>query len=131
MRRAIRIFVPTLIVFILVNVIILLFRKFFLTQHFDIGFLFISNGILFGLSVSSFLIERKALISPNNQAFIRGIYTSMIIKFFVCMASVIIYIITLSGQVNQPALFSSMGLYMVYSAFEVYGLMKITRRKDA
>ncbi len=131
MRRTNRIFLSILIMFILANLMIFLLRGFLLKHHFDIGFLFIANCLLFGISISSLLVQRKAMLSPNTQAFIRGVNVSMLIKLFVCMIAVSIYIFTNKGEVNQPALFSAMGLYVLYTAMEVTGLMKAARKKDA
>ena len=131
MRQTNRIFIPILIIFLLVNLLIYLLKRFLVNHNFDLKFLFIANCILFAITISSLLIHRKAMLSPNNQAFIRAIYTSMLIKFFVCLSAIFFYIITIKGEVNQPGLFSAMALYIVYTAFEVSGLMKAARKKDA
>ena len=131
MRQTNRIFIPILIIFLLANLLIYLLKRFLVNHNFDLKFLFIANCILFAITISSLLIHRKAMLSPNNQAFIRAIYTSMLIKFFVCLSAIFFYIITIKGEVNQPGLFSAMALYIVYTAFEVSGLMKAARKKDA
>jgi hypothetical protein len=35
----------------------------------------------------------------------------------------------MGGQVNKPSLFTSMGIYLVYTSMEVIQLMKIARKK--
>ena len=130
-QRANNIFIPTIFIFLLVNLLLYVMKTFLASHNFDMGFLFIANCLLFGLSLCSLIIQRKAMNSPNSQAFIRGLYSSLLIKFFVCIIAVSIYILTLKGAVNQPGLFSSMALYILYTVFEVKGLMKASRKKNA
>ena len=120
-----------IIVFVLVNIIVLISKNFLLQYNFNIRFLLVANCVLFMISIFSFFIQRKALMSSNPHAFVRGVYSSMLIKLFVCIIAITIYIVTSSGKVNQPALFTSMGLYILYTAVEVSGSMKALQKKDA
>ena len=126
-----KIFVLIFFVFIVITIATFLFRDVLQQKNFDTSFLLGANCLLFLISLSSFFIQRRALHSPNPQAFVRGIYSSMLIKLFVCMAGIAVYILVMGGKVNQPALFSAMGLYVLYTAVEVSGLMKAVRNKDA
>jgi hypothetical protein len=51
------------------------------------------------------------------------------IKFFVCLAVVFIYIASVKKELNKPALFTCMGLYLVYTIMEVGILMKLLKKK--
>ena len=130
-QRTINIFIPTILIFLVVNLLLYVFKTFLTDHNFDRGFLFVANCIIFSLSITSLIIQHTAMTSPNSQAFIRGIYSSLLIKFFACITAVTIYILNLKGAVNQPGLFSSMALYILYTAFEVKGLMKASRKKNA
>ncbi len=66
--------------------------------------------------------------SAGTPAFLRSVYSAMMLKMFVCIIVFFIYA-WLAGNINQPALFASMGLYVIYTAFEVGALMSILRKK--
>ncbi len=117
------------IVFIIINVLLIIGATFFKGNGFDENFLRISNLFLYLLSIGAFLIQRKGLRSPNPQAFVRGVYASMIFKMFITMITVLIYVFWLKSKINKPALFTAMGLYIVYTVVEVTMLTKLARSK--
>lgn len=125
-----RLYIPLVVVFGLVNALVFLFKDFLHQQNFNLEFILISNLLLFIIVFISVVVQLKTIQSANNLAFIRGVYTSMIIKMFVCMIAIFIYIFAMSGKVNQPGLFISMGLYILYTAIEVRGLMKTVRKTN-
>ena len=122
-------FIPAMIFYISINVLILIFKSFLIRNGFDYSFILIANSILFLLSYFSFLIQMKGANSSNVNAFIRGLYSSLLIKMFVIIAVIFIYIYMTDGKVNTPALFTSMAIYLIYTSIEVIQLMKIARRK--
>lgn len=91
--------------------------------------LIIGNLILFAVSLSSFLLTRRSLQYPNPNAFVRAMYGSFMIKFFVCAAAAFIYIMSVRKNVNKTALFICMGLYIVYTVMEVSALFKLLKQK--
>lgn len=129
MKRENRIFLPVILVFIVLNSFILIFKTFLENKGFDRDFLIIANLLLFVLSVTGFYLQRKGIQSNNTSAFIRGVYSSMLLKLFVCMIAVVGYVFINKSGVNKPALFASMGIYIVYTAFEVAALMRFAREK--
>ena len=87
------------------------------------------NLLLFLVSLVSFVITRRSLSSPNPNAFVRAMYGSFMIKLFVCAIAAFAYIMTVKEQVNKPALFTCMGLYILYAVFEVAALTKMLKQK--
>ena len=130
MKRINKLF-PALLIFILVNVIVFAMKDFLSRNNVDTGFVLITNLLLFVLVAFSMLLQLGSLHSANNHAFIRGVYTSMMIRMFICMVAIFIYIYSKSGNVNKPGLFTGMGLYILYTAVEVNGLMKAVRNNNA
>ena len=53
------------------------------------------------------------------------------IKLFLCIIVALIYIAIYQKQLNKPALFTCMGLYLVYTFMEVSILMKMLKRKQS
>ncbi len=124
-----KIFLPVILVFIALNSFILIFKTFLDNKGFDRDFLIIANLLLFVLCITGFYMQQKGLQSSNTNAFIRGVYSAMLLKLFVCMIAVLIYVFIKTSAINKPALFASMGLYILYTAFEVAALMRVARAK--
>ncbi len=122
-------FIPVIALFIFINVFLLIFKNYLTQNGFEINFILIANVILFLLSSFGFFIQTKGVNSSNINAFIRGIYSSLLMKMFVIVAAIFIYIFVTGGQVNKPSLFVSMAIYLLYTSIEVIQLMKIARRK--
>lgn len=74
------------------------------------------------------MVQSKGIRSPDPQKFVRGVYASMMIKMFICMIAILIYIVLNKKNINKPALFTSMGIYIFYTVIEVSGLMKAARK---
>ena len=88
------------------------------------------NIILLLVSLVSFLIAMQGLNNKNPHAFVRAIYGSIMIKFFICIVAALIYIVSFKKEINKPALFICMGLYLVYTFVEVSVLTKSLKKKS-
>jgi hypothetical protein len=124
-----KIFLPLILVFIILNGFIIILKTFLENNGFDRDFLIIANLLLFTLSLFAIYLQRRAIQSTNPNAFVRGVYAAMILKLFVCMIAVTVYVFIKSSNINKPALFTSMGIYILYTSFEVAGLMRAARKK--
>lgn len=122
-------YIPLLLLFAIVMMIVIVFNSALQAAGFDIPFLYIANTILFVLSFSGFLLQLKGLRSANSNAFIRGVYGSLLLKIFIVLIAVFAYVFVTHGKINKPSLFTSMALYIVYMCVEVAQLMKIARKK--
>jgi hypothetical protein len=120
-------FIPLIMIFIFINAFIVIFNSFLWKHGFDDEFLLAANLLLFLLSVTGFFIQVKAIKSTNINAFLRGVYTSLILKIFIVMIVLGIYLFITGGKVNTPSLLTSMVLYLLYTTIEVKQLMKIYR----
>jgi hypothetical protein len=112
-----------------VNILLLIFKNILTSYGFDVNFILGANVVLFLLSLSGFFIQNKGVRSSNINAFIRGVYSSVLLKMFIIMGGILIYILIAGGKVNKPALFTSMAIYILYTSVEVIQLMKIVRKK--
>ncbi len=122
-------FVPVIVLFVLINLFLLVSKGFLAKNGFQLNFIFVANVILFLLSAFAFFVQTKGTASANINAFIRGIYSSLLMKMFVIVGAVLIYVFVTGGNVNKPALFVSMTIYLLYTSVEVIQLMKIARKK--
>jgi len=118
-----------MLLFILINILVFIFKSSLIALGFNIGFLLTSNVILFLLSFFGFFIQKKGVSSTNINAFIRGVYSSTLLKLFVIVIAIVIYILVMHGEVNKPSLFTAMAIYIIYTSVEVIQLMKLARKK--
>lgn len=87
------------------------------------------NLLLFIVSLAAFFITFNALKSANPQAFVRAMYGSFMIKFFLIAVAAFIYIMIAKKEVNKPALIICGALYIIYTAIETRALMKLLKQK--
>jgi hypothetical protein len=95
----------------------------------DKNVLGIGNIILFLATVLSYFLALHGLRSINPHAFVRSVYISIMLKFFICLSAALIYIMIYRSDLNKPAIFVCMGLYLVYTFIEVGVLMKLLKEK--
>ena len=120
---------PVIIFFVILNAFFLS-GKTFLEQHgFDQSVLIIGNLVLFAATLLSFFSAKRGLIAENPNAFVRSVYGSIMVKLFICIIAAIIYIFLFRKNLNKPALFGCMGLYLVYTFIEVSVLTKLLKEK--
>ena len=122
-------FIPVIALFVLINILVFIFTKNLTAAGFNIAFLLVANLVLFILSFFGFFIQSKGVRSTNINAFIRGVYSSLLLKMFVIVAAILIYILIMGGEVNKPSLYTAMGIYLIYTSIEVIQLMKLARKK--
>ena len=122
-------FIPVIGLFLLINLIVFIFFNSLKEYGFNVAFLIVANIILFLLTFFGFYIQTRGVRSTNINAFIRGVYSSLLLKMFVIVGAILVYILALGGQVNKPSILTSLGIYLVYTFTEVVQLMKIARKK--
>ena len=120
---------PLLLVFIFITVFTITGKSWLEKKGVDHQVLLMGNLVLFAVSLSAFLLTSKAFLSPNPQAFVRAMYGSFIIKFFVVAIAAFVYIMVAKKNVNKPALVACAGLYIIYAGIETRALMKLLKQK--
>jgi|GEM_PF-577376 len=97
-------------------------------KNFDVTSLLIGDIALAAISLFSFFTIVNGLKSENSNALIRAKYTGTLVKFFLCIALLIIYIFLNNRQVHKPSLFLFLGMYVVYSALEAIPLARLAKK---
>jgi hypothetical protein len=128
-RTNLKLIRPMILVFILLNAFFLVDRAWLDKKGIDQDVLIIGNMLLFLVSLGTFLITHRSLQSTNQNAFVRAMYGGFIIKFFVVAIAAFVYIMAAKKNVNKPALFICMGLYIVYTFIEVSSLLRVLKQK--
>ena len=122
-------FIPVIGLFLLVNLILFIFGNSLKESGFNIGFLLAANVILFFITFLGFYVQTKGVRSTNVNAFVRGVYSSLLIKMFIIVVAIVIYILVMGGKTDKLSILTAMGIYIIYTAVEVVQLMKIARKK--
>ncbi len=114
-----RYLVPLILFFIVINGFLLVCRNWLTEKGFSVPVLQIGNLLLFALFLLSALMHRSAAtVKPGSQAFLRPVYGGMLLKLFGCAIAAFLYIF-IAGQVNKPAVFGCMFLYVVYTIIDL------------
>ncbi len=117
--------------FLLVSILIIALQYFSPEAAVNYRVLHIANLLLFLVGSISVRMTLRALTDKNTQVFLRMIYGSFLLKFFVFAIAAFIYISMFKKDVNKPALFGSLGLYVLYTVIEVRSALKQSKKKNA
>src|SRR5215207_703784 len=109
-----KLFLPILLIFVFVSVLTVVFGNRLNELNINSQLLLYGNLLLLLVTAFSFVLYRKALVAANTQAFLRNVYSGMMLKLFVCIIAAFIYIYNTGGDVNRNGLFALMFLYLLY-----------------
>jgi hypothetical protein len=129
MSKSRRAFLPIVVLFIVLNGLFIAGKGMLERWGANQDVLIYGNVLLFAITLVSFLVAIKGLRSPNPNAFVRSVYGSIMLKLFVCLIAAFIYIFLNRQNLNKPAFFTLMGLYLVYTFLEVSTLTKMLKQR--
>lgn len=121
--------VPLVIVFIITAALIFVFRQFLELHEFDWQVLTGGNIFIYLITVVSVHLLTKGLNAADTNAFLRNAYGAILIKLFACAGAAFIYIAASGKNLNKPALFACMCLYLIYTFVELLVIMKQSNAK--
>lgn len=122
---------PLVFLFIIINTFLLTMAAFFEQHGIDREVLIIANSLLFLTNFAAFFLQRRALQNKNPNVFVRSMMGSMMIKMVVLLGAFLVYVILFGKTVNKPAIYLSLGLYVLYLGVEVMIVMKLNKQKNA
>jgi hypothetical protein len=128
-RLLIKSYIPAIALFIVLNALFIIMADRFHEWGFNTDVLLLGNLLLFLICTISFLMGSRALTTKSTHSFLRLVYGSFILKLVILAAAAFIYITMAKKDVNKPALFFCMGLYIIYTFIEVNTLMKTARKR--
>lgn len=130
LRNRFREFVPIVLLFIILNSFFIagrgMLERWGASQNVLIG----GNLLIFGLTFFSFVLAERGLQNKNPHAFVRAVYSSVLLKLFIGIIAAFIYIAIEKKNLNKPGLFTVMGLYLVYTFLEVRVLTRMLKKKN-
>src|SRR5688572_28639193 len=104
-RPLFKLFLPILLIFVLISSLSLVFGNRLTGWNIDAMLVLFGNLVLFLVTAFSFILYRKALLAANTAAFLRNVYSGMLLKLFICMAAAFVYIYAAGSHVNRNGLF--------------------------
>ena len=122
-------FIPILLFFVVLNALFIVGRSTLEKWGADQQVLILGNALLFIITIISFWMGSRGVKSSNPHAFVRSVYSGMMVKLFICIIAAFIYIAAYKKDLNKPAFFTLMGLYLVYTFIEVSALTKMLKQK--
>ncbi len=99
-------------------------------KHIDHVALMGANSLLFLVGIISLMMHTKALGNKNPNVFVRSIMAATFIKLMVILAAVMIYVVAAGSGRSIGAVIAGLGLYIVYTIFEVRAALQMNRIKD-
>jgi mannose/fructose/N-acetylgalactosamine-specific phosphotransferase system component IIC len=120
---------PLVIIFLVTAAIILIFRNNLQEHGFDWQVLSGGNLFVYLVTVISMHLLNKGMDADNTPAFLRNAYSGIMVKLFACAAAAFIYILASGKNLNKPALFTCMVLYIVYTYVELSVILKHSNAK--
>jgi hypothetical protein len=128
-KQAFWLFLPAIIICITLSIIFWAFGDEMIAKGIDSKVVISGNALIFLVTLIAYIMEIKGFASSSNPVFLRMFYGSFLIKMMVLITSAFIYIISVKKNLNKPALFTCMALYVVYTFIEVRALMIIGKQK--
>lgn len=122
-------FLFIVIFFVVLNGFFIAGKNLLQRWHVDQDVLIIGNLLLFTITLISYLLAQRGLKNANTHVFIRAVIGGIMIKLFVSVIAAFIYISIFKKEINKPALFTCMGLYLVYTFLEVSVLTRQLKQK--
>ncbi len=117
--------------FLLTSLIFLLSKFLFPGKAVNYNVLIYGNLLLFIVSWISVRMSTRAVVHKNVQVFLRLVYGSFLMKFFVLAIAAFVYISIFKKEVNKAALFGCFGLYIIYTCIEVRSVLKQSKKPNA
>lgn len=115
---------PLLILFVIINGVVFFVQNQFAQLMVETTVLYITNTILFILSIVHIIRSVYSLKNINPHGFTKIIYSGFVIRLFVCIIAAFIYIYIRSPRIHKLTLFGAMGIYFIYTLAEA-GLLKL------
>ena len=121
--------IPLVIVFLISAGLILIFRNSLAGVGFDWQVLSGGNLFIYVVTMVSMHMLSEGMKAANTHAFLSKVYGGILIKLFACAIGAFVYIFIAGKNLNKPALFACMALYLVYTFVELSVIMKQSNQK--
>jgi len=121
--------IPFISIFVIITGVVLAFAA--KLEDYKINWVVVmgANIILFVFSILNIYFQQKNINNPNQAAVIRGVMAGTFLKLMGLAAAALIYLVAAGANRSVNAVFAGMGLYIVYTWFEVKISLKLKPKK--
>ncbi len=119
---------PLLLIFVSLSAFFITGKSWLLKQGIQPEVAIVGNLLLFVISLSAFFITKNSFAKPGGNAFLRAMYGSFMLKFFVIAIVAFAYIMIAKKEVNKPGLILCAALYIIYTVIETRALMNMLKQ---
>ena len=131
MGTHLRLIRPLILLFVFANALFLLNKKWLAKWGLDRNVLIIANLLFFVISLIAFYLQKRGVENKNPNVFVRGVMGGMMIKMFLVVVSLMIYVLVWKESFSKMSVLAAMFLYLIYLAVEVAVATKMNKQKNA
>jgi hypothetical protein len=95
----------------------------------DADVLMMANLFVCLLTLFSFWMLFRGLRAKSTTSFLTAVYGSFLAKLLLAALAVVIYATVSGEQMNKPAVFGAMMLYLCYMFLEIRALLLLVKKK--
>jgi len=95
----------------------------------DFNLLLAGNIILALIAVANFFIITRAAKNDNPNVLVRAKTVGAMLKFFVAIGALLLYIFINNRVINKPTIFIFLGMYLIYTVIETVKLARVVKGK--
>lgn len=119
---------PLFFVFFLISLAILSSRNFLSTYFIDANLLMGANLFFLIISFISTCLQINAMSNKNPNVFIRMVMVGLMLKMFLTIIAIIIYVVSSGNNYNKRGVFVGLFFYLIYLATEVFTVLKLNKK---
>ena len=120
---------PLVFVFLVIGASVLIFRDALAQKGVDWQVLSGGNLLIYVITIISLQLLNKGMKAESTHGFLRNAYSGILFKLMACAIASFVYILAADKNLNKPALFICMGLYLIYSFVEMRMILKHSKQK--
>ena len=119
---------PLFLAFILISLAILTSRNFLASFFIDSFLLMCANIFFLIISFISTCLQINAMNNKNPNVFIRMVMVGLMLKMFLTIIAIIIYVVSSGYHYNKRGDFVGLFFYLIYLATEVFTVLKLNKK---
>lgn len=125
-----RFLLPFLYMFIFVTCLLSLLKGSLVKWEMNHTVLQLANMFFLLVSVAVFFILKKSMSNSNPNVFIRSVMGGMMLKMFLTVIAVLIYVLSSGKNFSKFSVFAALFIYLFYLAAEVIAVMKLNKKPN-
>lgn len=119
---------PIIVLFVVINLLGFIAPGPLDSMDINLEVLLMGNLFVSTITLFSFWMLYRGLKANSTLSFMSTVYGSFITKLVVSALVVVVYAKRAGEAMNTPGVFASMFLYLIYTFFEIKGLLDLSKK---